>query len=344
MPFAAHRCVAAALAIIVAAHGAPCDIFAAGGTPCVAAHSVVRALYSSFNGALYQVNRTADGALLDIKVLSPGGFADAAAQDAFCGSALGSPALPPLNTTVNISPLASPALSFRHCDAQGFVTRTDGDADHEFVIVAALDGTADAVSFRSVNFPEWFVAPVSTAEPGRLGVVRAPAPLDASWTATPAAGSGVTLSLRSRGGAMAVGSNLTGSCAANYAPPAASVYLEGDAARATVWRVAPATPGPPPPRCAIAAVYDQSPRGNHLTVAPAGGAVNRPDSPVDAEGLRVSVGGHAVWAAYFQGGQGYRRDATSGVATGNEEETLFMVTSGTVFNAGCCFVRRGCCV
>ena len=62
----------------------PCDIYAAGGTPCVAAHSTVRALYGSYNGSLYQVRRASDSATRDIGVLAAGGFADAAAQDAFC--------------------------------------------------------------------------------------------------------------------------------------------------------------------------------------------------------------------------------------------------------------------
>ncbi|MEV5957745.1 arabinofuranosidase catalytic domain-containing protein [Streptomyces sp. NPDC051987] len=62
----------------------PCDLYAAGGTPCVAAHSTVRALYGSYNGPLYQVRRSSDSATRDIGVLAPGGFADAAAQDAFC--------------------------------------------------------------------------------------------------------------------------------------------------------------------------------------------------------------------------------------------------------------------
>ena len=35
----------------------PCDIYAAGGTPCVAAYSTVRALYVSYDGPLYQVQR-----------------------------------------------------------------------------------------------------------------------------------------------------------------------------------------------------------------------------------------------------------------------------------------------
>ena len=35
----------------------PCDIYAAGGTPCVAAHSTTRALYAAYDGHLYQVRR-----------------------------------------------------------------------------------------------------------------------------------------------------------------------------------------------------------------------------------------------------------------------------------------------
>ncbi|MEV0231208.1 arabinofuranosidase catalytic domain-containing protein [Nonomuraea sp. NPDC050786] len=62
----------------------PCDIYAAGGTPCVAAHSTTRALYASYNGPLYQVRRASDNTTRDIGVLSAGGGADAATQDSFC--------------------------------------------------------------------------------------------------------------------------------------------------------------------------------------------------------------------------------------------------------------------
>jgi hypothetical protein len=70
----------------------PCDIYAAAGDPCVAAHSTTRALYRSYDGPLYQVKRLSDGAVRDIGVVQPvtkpqpdpGGYADAAAQDAFC--------------------------------------------------------------------------------------------------------------------------------------------------------------------------------------------------------------------------------------------------------------------
>ena len=69
----------------------PCDIYAAAGNPCVAAHSSTRALYSSYNGPLYQVMRQSDGKTLDIGVVrpsknDPGGYADAAAQDKFCAN------------------------------------------------------------------------------------------------------------------------------------------------------------------------------------------------------------------------------------------------------------------
>ena len=67
----------------------PCDVYERGGAPCVAAHSTTRALYASYNGPLYQIMRQSDGKTLDIGVVKatasdPGGYADAAAQDAFC--------------------------------------------------------------------------------------------------------------------------------------------------------------------------------------------------------------------------------------------------------------------
>jgi cysteine-rich repeat protein len=63
----------------------PCDIYADDGGPCVAAHSTVRALYATYAGPLYQL-RKADGAAWDIAPLTPGGFANSAEQDSFCGA------------------------------------------------------------------------------------------------------------------------------------------------------------------------------------------------------------------------------------------------------------------
>jgi len=66
----------------------PCDIYAAGGTRCVAAYSTVRALYRDYRGPLYRVTRVSDGASIDIGVQSPGGYADAARQTAFCAGTI----------------------------------------------------------------------------------------------------------------------------------------------------------------------------------------------------------------------------------------------------------------
>jgi hypothetical protein len=72
----------------------PCDLYAAASDPCVAAHSTTRALYAGYDGPLYQIVRQSDGKSLDIGVIQPvaspvpdaGGYADAAAQDAFCAN------------------------------------------------------------------------------------------------------------------------------------------------------------------------------------------------------------------------------------------------------------------
>ncbi len=178
---------ACVFALLNSVAAGPCDIYAAGGTPCVAAHSVTRALYSAYDGALYAVRRASDNATAAIGVRAAGGAADADAQDAFCGGGGGG--------------------------------------------------------------------------------------------------------------------------------------------------------------CTIAAIFDQSPRGNHLTVAPARhGYV---DLEVNATREPLSLGGRRVYGALFEQaplagapkevGVGYRRDNTSGVATGDEPESLYMVTSGTRFNDACCF-------
>jgi hypothetical protein len=155
----------------------PCDLYASGGTPCVAAHSTVRAMYGAYQGPLYQVRRASDQSTKDIGVLSPGGFANAALQDTFC-----------MGTT-----------------------------------------------------------------------------------------------------------------------------------------------------CTFSILYDQSPKGNHLRKAPAGGAKNTPDSEANATALKLLVGGHSVYAVRIDAGMGYRNNKTSGVATGDQPEGEYMVTSGKRYNGGCCF-------
>ena len=73
---------------ILAAQG-PCDLYAAGGTPCVAAYSTVRALSVAYTGPLYQLRRTSDGQTKDIGTSAPGGYANSADQESFLGTGAG---------------------------------------------------------------------------------------------------------------------------------------------------------------------------------------------------------------------------------------------------------------
>jgi hypothetical protein len=68
----------------------PCDVYAAGDTPCVAAYSTIRALAKAYTGPLYQVrngssnmNTGSGGMTMDIGMTADG-FADTASQDTFC--------------------------------------------------------------------------------------------------------------------------------------------------------------------------------------------------------------------------------------------------------------------
>ena len=68
---------------MVLAKEGPCDIYAKANTPCVAAHSLTRALFGEYNGNLYQVRR-ADGATKDIPLEEKGGYVNSSVQDDFC--------------------------------------------------------------------------------------------------------------------------------------------------------------------------------------------------------------------------------------------------------------------
>ena len=71
-----------ALSAAAASEG-PCDILEKAGNPCVAAHSTTRALFSKYDGPLYNVSRP-DGTWKSIGLLSAGGFANKPEHDAFC--------------------------------------------------------------------------------------------------------------------------------------------------------------------------------------------------------------------------------------------------------------------
>jgi hypothetical protein len=67
-----------------AATSGPCDIYASGGTPCEAAYSTTRAMFSSYNGPLYQIQRASDSQTLNVGLSSAGGLVSAAQQVSFC--------------------------------------------------------------------------------------------------------------------------------------------------------------------------------------------------------------------------------------------------------------------
>ncbi|MGH3281306.1 MAG: arabinofuranosidase catalytic domain-containing protein [Trebonia sp.] len=75
--------VASTSVSVASSSARPCNIYAAGGTPCVAAYSTVRALYRTYRGPLYRVTRASNGATANIGALRDG-YADAAAQNSFC--------------------------------------------------------------------------------------------------------------------------------------------------------------------------------------------------------------------------------------------------------------------
>lgn len=87
--------------------------------------------------------------------------------------------------------------------------------------------------------------------------------------------------------------------------------------------------------CTITRIFDQSPRQNHLSRAPAGGAHHQADKGVNASKRKITVGGHPVYGAWFEGDMGYRCDSTWGVATGDQPESIMMVVDGKHYNSGC---------
>jgi hypothetical protein len=91
--------------------------------------------------------------------------------------------------------------------------------------------------------------------------------------------------------------------------------------------------------CVITVVYDQSGRGNDLWYQ---GSAQVPgstsSSPARATTESLTVGGTKAYSLYINPGNSYWRDGhLTGVPTGTAPEGMYMVTSGTHANSGCCF-------
>lgn len=67
-----------------AAASLPCDTYAAAGTPCVGAFSLLRALRAGYDGPLYYVRRATDNTTTAVPLSAPGGLVNASAQEEFC--------------------------------------------------------------------------------------------------------------------------------------------------------------------------------------------------------------------------------------------------------------------
>ena len=90
--------------------------------------------------------------------------------------------------------------------------------------------------------------------------------------------------------------------------------------------------------CVVTTIYDQTGNGNDLQYQGSGSSVGGKDQPASATGESVKLGGDKVYSLYINPGNSYWvNGANQGVPTGSQPEGMYMVTSGTHYNSGCCF-------
>jgi hypothetical protein len=90
--------------------------------------------------------------------------------------------------------------------------------------------------------------------------------------------------------------------------------------------------------CVFTLIYDQSGKENHLEYQGEGSTCGGQDQPAIATNETVTLRGHKVYSLYIKPGNSYWRNGSkTGVPTGKEPEGMYMVTSGTHVNNGCCF-------
>ncbi|MGW5607462.1 arabinofuranosidase catalytic domain-containing protein [Streptomyces sp. NPDC003753] len=88
--------------------------------------------------------------------------------------------------------------------------------------------------------------------------------------------------------------------------------------------------------CIITQIFDQSGKGNNLTVEGPGGNGGQ-DVGAIANALPVTAGGQHVYGVSIQAGVGYRDNSTNGVPTGSQAQGAYMVTGGHHVDGNCCF-------
>jgi non-reducing end alpha-L-arabinofuranosidase len=90
--------------------------------------------------------------------------------------------------------------------------------------------------------------------------------------------------------------------------------------------------------CVITKIYDQSGHGNFLEYQGSGSSVGGQDTAANATNESLTASGNKVYSLYINPGNSYWRNGSStGIPTGSAPEGIYMVTSGTHVNSGCCF-------
>jgi hypothetical protein len=92
--------------------------------------------------------------------------------------------------------------------------------------------------------------------------------------------------------------------------------------------------------CTVSTLYDQSGRGNHLTVAPAGcymGTASEADYESNAKARSLTVSGRKVYALYMSPHEGYRNNVGTGIPTGAAPQGVYEVADGKRIGPACCW-------
>jgi len=95
--------------------------------------------------------------------------------------------------------------------------------------------------------------------------------------------------------------------------------------------------------CTITKVYDQSGHGNFVEAETSTNPVSsvggyQGETAANATADKLTVGGHSVYSLYTNTKQAYwRNGSASGMPLGSAPQGIYMVTSGTHFNTGCCY-------
>jgi hypothetical protein len=100
--------------------------------------------------------------------------------------------------------------------------------------------------------------------------------------------------------------------------------------------------------CTISKLYDQSGKGNDLTVAGPGCYVKTADTESNAKGRSLTVSGHKVYSLYMVSDSsfgsstgpthdGYRNNNATGLPSGTAAQGIYEIVDGKRANAGCCW-------